>query len=111
VSAEPPGASRWQALGGLSWSVPAVDGLSLDTQVNHFSSRRVRSDRDMRTPAYTTVDLGALHNFTVGKTAMTLRLRIINLFDSDAWVAQRSELLDRVGRRGVRLTLSVRGRS
>ncbi len=108
ISKEIPGISRYQGLAGLVWSVPGIEGLSLDGQITHWSSRRVRSDRDLRAPDYTTVGVGALYNFNVGETAMTLRLRINNLFDTDAWVALRSETLDRVGRRGVRLSLRIR---
>lgn len=108
ISAEPPGTSRVQGLLGVTGAIAAVPGLSLDGQLSHWSGRRVRSDRALRTPAVTTVDVGALYAFSVGATDLTLRLRVTNLLNSNAWLAQRSELLDRVSRRGVRLTLSLR---
>jgi iron complex outermembrane receptor protein len=108
LSAEPAGLSRLQGLVGLTWTVPHVGGLSLDGQLNFASSRRVRSDRDLRAPAFATLDLGALYAFHVEQTALSLRLRITNFFDSDAWVVNRSELLDRLNRRGLRLSLSAR---
>ena len=108
LSAEPPGVARYQALGGVSWAVPGLDGLSLDAQVNHSGSRRVRSSSDLRTGPLTTVDVGGLYAFRVQDANVTLRLRVLNLLDEGKWVAMRSETLDRPNRRGVRLSLTTR---
>ena len=108
-SAKIPGISDLTALASLNWTVPGLDGLSIDGQVNYSTERRVRSNDDLTTPVRTVVDVGALQTFTLGGAAMSLRFRIMNLFDNDKWVAQTSELLDRPARRGVRLTLGVRG--
>jgi len=109
ISEEVPGVSRLQALAGFTWDVPWVEGLSIDGQASHFGPRRVRSTADFESPAYTTVNLGLRKSFEVADRRMALRLRVVNLFDSDAWVAQRSETLDRIARRAVHLSLSYRG--
>ncbi|WP_207791131.1 TonB-dependent receptor [Allosphingosinicella flava] len=107
-SREVPGVSDVTALANLNWSVPGMNGLSIDGQANYASSRRVRSSDGLRAPGYATFDVGALKSFRVGGTDFSLRARIVNIFDSDAWVAQRSELLDRVLRRSIRLSLTAR---
>ena len=106
-SKEAVGLSRFQAMTGVTYSVPGIDGLSFDGQVNHSSSRRVSSRAGLRTPSLTTVDLGLRHGFDLGKTNMAVRARITNLFDADSWVAARSELIDRPGRRSFRLSLAL----
>jgi len=108
LSAEPPGTPKVQALAGLSWDVPGVEGLSLDGQVGYSTSRRVRSTGDLRTGPWTTVDVGALYAFRIDDADMALRLRVLNLLNDDQWIAQRSETLDRYNRRGVRLSLTAR---
>ncbi|HEY6916277.1 MAG TPA: hypothetical protein VI381_01405, partial [Allosphingosinicella sp.] len=107
-SREVPGVSDVTALANLNWSVPGVEGLSVDGQVNYASSRRMRSADDLRTPAQATLDLGALHRFKVGGADVSLRAFVTNVFDNDIWVAQRSELLDRISRRSFRLSLTLR---
>ena len=106
-SREAVGVPRFQSMAGLTYGVPAVEGLSLDGQLSHSTSRRVRSSGDLRTPPLTTVDVGLRHAFRLGGLDAAVRARLINLFDADSWVASRSEQLDRPGRRAVRLSLSV----
>lgn len=108
LSREAVGISRWQAMTGITWSVPGIENLSLDGQANASSGRRVFSQESLRTPAFATVDIGFRYAFRLGGQDLTLRGRILNLFDYDGWVAQRSEVLDRPARRGARLSLSVR---
>ncbi|MEQ8312123.1 MAG: TonB-dependent receptor [Sphingopyxis sp.] len=96
-----------QAMTGLTYAVPGVDGLSFDGQLSHSSSRRVSSRGDLRTPSLTTADVGARYGFEIGKAKMALRARVTNLFNADCWFATRSELLDRPGRRAFRLSLTM----
>jgi iron complex outermembrane receptor protein len=107
ISKRVPGVSSYQALAGATWST-GLDGLSLDANAVHWGARRARSTGDLETPPWTVVDVGALYGFAIGDAAASLRLRIVNLFDSKQWVASRSELLDRVSRRGIRLSLTLR---
>jgi len=57
------------------------------------------------TPGYATFDLGARYTFEVAGVTATLRARIGNLFDEDAWTANRNETAGRVERRAFRLSL------
>ncbi|HWW57048.1 MAG TPA: TonB-dependent receptor [Sphingopyxis sp.] len=106
-SKEAVGLPKFQAMTGLTYAVPAVEGLSFDGQVNHSSSRRASSRSELRTPSLTTVDIGLRQGFDIGKTKMAIRARMTNLFGADSWVAARSELLDRPSRRAFRLSLTV----
>jgi len=106
-SKEAVGLPKFQAMSGLTYAVPAIQGLSFDGQVNHSSSRRVSSRSDLRTPALTTVDIGLRQAFDIGKARMAVRARVTNLFGADSWVASRSELLDRPSRRAFRLSLTM----
>lgn len=107
ISARVPGVSRYQGIAGATWTTP-LDGLSLDANLVHWGARRARSTGDLETPPWTVADVGGLYAFRLGNADASLRLRIVNLFDSQQWVAGRSELLDRVSRRGVRLSLTLR---
>ncbi len=107
ISKQVPGVSSYQAIAGATWST-GIEGLSLDANAVHWGARRVRSDRDLESPPWTVIDVGALYAFSLGDAAASLRLRVVNLLDNDEWVANRSELLDRVSRRGVRLSFSIR---
>ena len=107
ISKRVPGVSSYQALAGATWTT-GLDGLSLDANMVHWGARRARSTGDLETPPWTVVDVGALYGFKLGDAAASLRLRVLNLFDNKEWVAGRSELLDRVSRRGIRLSLTLR---
>lgn len=106
-SKEAVGIPGFQAMTGMTYAVPGVEGLSFDGQVNHSSNRRLSSGSDLRTPALTTVDIGLRHTFELDSAKLAVRARLTNLFDTDGWIATRSELLDRPNRRGIRLSLSL----
>ena len=106
-SKEAVGLPKYQAMTGLTYAVPGIEGLSLDGQLNHSSSRRMSSRSELRTPPSTTVDLGLRHGFEAGKARMAVRARVTNLFDQDGWIASRSELIDRPSRRAFRLSLMM----
>lgn len=108
IAAEAPGISAVQAMAGVAWDVPAAPGLSLDAQAAFQGERQVRGADDLTAPAYATVDLGATYAFRLAERDLSLRLRVLNLLDSDAWIAGRTETLDRVSRRSARLSLALR---
>lgn len=107
ISAQAPGVSSVQAMTGFAWDTPAP-GLSLDAQFAYQGERRVRGSASLMAPAFATVDLGLAYAFQVAERDLSLRLRLLNLLDNDAWVASRSETLDRLSRRSARLSLSLR---
>lgn len=107
-SAEAVGVPELQLMGGATYAIPLIPGLSIDSQVSRQSGRRARSIGALRTSGYTTVDLGALYGFRLAGKDLAIRARVANLFNADNWVAGRSELLDRLNRRGARVSLTLR---
>lgn len=106
-SAEATGVPDVQAMLGLTYAAPWAPGLSFDGQVNYSSARRLRSRDELRTPDLTTVDVGFRYAFEVADKNLTLRGRVLNLFDEDQWTASRSEAIDRPARRGARISLAM----
>lgn len=91
----------------LTYQLPFMDRLSLDSQINYTSNRLLNPRTGLNTPAYATIDIGARYVFKLGSSAATLRARIGNLFDVDQWMAMRSETMTRVQRRAFRLSLTT----
>ncbi len=91
----------------LTYQLPFLDGLSIDSQVNYTSKRLLNPRTGIYTPAYGTLDIGARYAFKLGSSAATLRARIGNVFDVDEWMAMRSETMTRVQRRAFRLSLTT----
>lgn len=106
-SKEAIGLPRWQAMTGITYAVPGIEGLSFDGQLNRSSSRRMSSRSKLRSGPLTTVDIGLRKGFDLGKAKMAIRARVSNLFDNDRWVALPSELIDRPSRRSFRLSLTT----
>ena len=91
----------------LTYQLPFLDGLSIDSQVNYTSKRLLNPRTGLHTPAYGTLDIGARYAFKLGSSAATLRARVGNVFDVDEWTAMRSETMNRVQRRAFRLSLTT----
>jgi iron complex outermembrane receptor protein len=91
----------------LTYQLPFFEGISLDSQLNYTSKRLLNPRTGVYTPAYATLDIGARYTFDIGGKDAVIRARIGNLFDEDAWMAQRSETLSRVQRRAFRLSLTT----
>lgn len=65
----------------LDWRQPWVEGLSLETNVQHLSRRAARLDNRLFLPPRTLVDLGARYRFKLSGKDATLRLRVTNVFN------------------------------
>jgi iron complex outermembrane receptor protein len=102
-----PGVPAITGLLNLTYDLPLLKGLSIDSQLNYFSKRLLNSRNGIYTPQYATLDIGARYSFDLGKRPAVLRVRMGNVFDEDAWIASRSETMSRVGRRAYRATLAV----
>jgi iron complex outermembrane receptor protein len=91
----------------LTYQLPFLDGLSIDSQLNYTSKRLLNPRTGVYTPGYATLDIGARYAFKIGSNTATLRGRIGNAFDVDEWMAMRSETMNRVQRRAFRLSLTT----
>ncbi len=105
VSSRPIGVQKLAAQVTADYSVASIHGLSVDTQVNHAGDRLARGDGSLRTPARTTIDVGARYRFEIGRTPAVLRVRIHNLTDANDWIVDSSGLLSREQARTYMLSL------
>jgi len=99
------GVSSVTGLINTTYELSFIDGLSIDGQLNYKSKTLLNQRTGLYTPGYATFDLGARYTFEVAGVTATLRARIGNLFDEDAWTANRNETAGRVERRAFRLSL------
>lgn len=107
VGPRPVGTPKAHVRLDATWRVDALSGVKLTFGLQH-DSRRAASGvtyaqlggKQLFTPAHTTVDLGARHNFQVGDTPVSLRFVVNNLFDHRAWkvLASNTFQLDDVRR-------------
>lgn len=102
-----PGVASATALLNVTYQVPALRGLSIDSQVTYNSRMLVNPRNGLYTPGYAVYDLGARYVFEVRGVSATLRARVGNVLDEDQWFANRNETIGRVPRRAFRLSLTT----
>ncbi|MGY8523659.1 TonB-dependent siderophore receptor [Paracidovorax citrulli] len=72
---------------GVDWDTPWVQGLSLSGRVLHTSSMPFNAANTLTLPSYTRYDVGARYRTRVGSTPVVLRANVLNVFNSDYWLA------------------------
>lgn len=77
------------AKAGVEWDVPTLQGLTLNTHIQHYGSSYQKADRSYSFPSYTTVDFGAKYAVKLGKNDLTLRGGVENAFNKNYWQVQR----------------------
>ncbi len=95
------------ALLNVTYSAPFINGLSIDSQFNYTSQRLASTRRGLYSPAFATLDIGVRYNFAVKGNTAVIRAQLRNVFDEDAWIANRNETLGRQQRRGFRISLTT----
>jgi iron complex outermembrane receptor protein len=93
------------ALLNLSWRPKLVDNLSVDGTINHEGPRYIGPANLVRSEALTTVDLGLRYGFKLGRQPLSLRPRVVNLFDAFAWRPDSTGTLYPSQQRGFHLSL------
>jgi iron complex outermembrane receptor protein len=101
------GVSAVTGLLNVTYQVPMLTGLSIDSQFNYYSRMLLNPRLGVYTPAYSTFDLGMRYSFTIGDVPAVLRARVGNVFDEDTWTANRNETLNRLGPRAFLLALTT----
>ena len=101
------GVPKFTGLLNVTYQPAFLQGLSFDSQVNTQTDMLLNPRNGVTTPAYTTLDLGFRYAFTVNGVRATLRGRVGNLFDADAWIASRNETMSRMGPRSYRLAITT----
>lgn len=107
ISSRPVGVQKVAAQVNSDYSLMSIPGLSVDIQVNHAGDRLATFDGMLRTPARTTVNVGARYRFTIKGLPAVLRMRIQNLTDVHDWSAETAGLLSREQARSYMLSLAI----
>jgi len=81
------GVSRVKATLGADWQVPGMEGLSLNGRVIYTGPAYLDTGNTMKLASWTRVDVGARYATTVGRTPVTFRANIENLFDRGYWIS------------------------
>jgi len=78
---------------GAEWDVPFLPGLTLNGRVIHTGSMYIDTLLPRRQlPAWTTLDLGMRYAATLGRTPVTLRADLKNVFDKSYWASSAFNL-------------------
>ena len=101
------GVSSVTGLLNATYEIPFVEGLSIDGQLNYNSKSLLNPRTGLYTPGHATLDIGARYTFEVAGVTATLRARVGNVFNENAWTANRNETVERVDRRAFRLSLTT----
>lgn len=91
IGERPVGQVRRRVVANLDWRSRGGTGpLSLDLNVESFSSRVGNAANTLTAPPRTNVNLGARYRFKLAGTALTLRPQVMNLFDNYGWAVNPS---------------------
>jgi iron complex outermembrane recepter protein len=101
------GVPKVTALVNLTYQVPFLKGLSIDSQINYQTDMLLNPRNGLTTPSYATLDLGMRYSFMIADVPATLRARVGNVFDEDTWTANRNETANRMQPRAFRLSLTT----
>jgi len=92
VGPRPVGTPKAHARLDATWRVDRLGGIKVTFGMQHDSPRAASAvgyaqlgGRQLFTPAHTTFDIGARHNFKVRDTPVSLRFVVNNVFDQRAW--------------------------
>lgn len=81
------GVPELQANIGLDWSVPGVEGLSLDTRLIHTGEVYADTTNTLKVPSWERVDVGAKYQMMWDKHLVTYRARVLNVADNHYWAS------------------------
>ena len=81
-------APRLTAVLNGEYDIPSAPGLTVTGRLTHTGAAYINPANTVRVPSYMTFDLGLRYKFQSGKTPMTLRLNVNNLFDRKYWQAR-----------------------
>ncbi len=108
----PTGTPRLHARIDANYRTDIFGGLTLTAAMLHDSRRALSAapyaglgGHQLMLPAVTTFDIGARQNFTIGKTSLSYRITIQNIFDKKSWkiIAPNSVQQDDVRRYNIYL--------
>lgn len=77
------------AKAGIEWDTPFIQGLTLNSAIQYYSSSYQDYAKKYKFPSYTTVDIGAKYTFKLQQQQFTVKLGVENLFNKNYWQVQR----------------------
>ena len=95
------------ALLNLNWRPKWIEGLSLDATVTRLGRAYISSANLTKSELQTTLDVGARYRFKLGNQPVSLRARVLNVFDSFYWQPDASGTLYPSAQRDFDLTLQT----
>ncbi|RZJ08957.1 MAG: TonB-dependent receptor [Acidovorax sp.] len=102
------GAPNLVATAQLAYRVAQLPGLQLTAGAKHTGNTLLRATGDLRTPAYTLLNLGATYDTVVGGYDTTWRLSVNNAADKKYWMYQYANYVKAGDPRTVSLSATVR---
>ncbi len=81
------GAPEWQANVNVTWDVPGVEGLTLDTRLTHTGEQYTDAANTTDIPSWTRWDLGVSYEAELAGRQVSLRGRVENVTDKDYWAS------------------------
>jgi len=95
------------ALLNLNWRPEWADGLTLDATVTQLGRAYISGTNLTKSDLQTTLDLGARYRFKVGKQPLSVRARVLNVFNSFYWQPTASGTLYPSSQRDFDLTIGA----
>lgn len=89
------------------WDAPFLPGLTLTARMLHTSPQYIDAGNTQKISTWNRYDLGARYAFVAGKTPITVRGTIENLFDKNYWQSSAREALTVGAPRTVLLSVSA----
>lgn len=89
------------------WDAPFLPGLTLTARMLHTSPQYIDAGNTQKISTWNRYDLGARYAFLAGKTPITVRGTVENLFDKNYWLSSAREALTVGAPRTVLLSVSA----
>ena len=86
----PAGIPKWQMNLGLEWDTPWNPDLALSFRAVYTSSQYINNTNTLTIPSWVRYDLGASYKTTMGKTPVTFRASVENVFNKNYWAGSFS---------------------
>lgn len=80
------------AKAGVEWDTPFIQGLTLNSNIQHFGKSYQDTQKQYAFPSHTLVDVGARYKTKLGsKNTLTVSGSVENLFNKNYWQVQRGQ--------------------
>lgn len=83
------GTPKWNAV--LAAEYEADENNSMVTRLNYMGSSYV-NDNGVKSPSYTTLDLGYKYKTNINNTPVTINAMCYNVFDKNYWISRGTSL-------------------